>query len=97
MQAGRPLVESPQSGTCVDMSPCDQTTVIKEKVLFRGQTCKCFFSIRPNKKNNCVSGKGNGSENFRWGRHTYILNNINFMHYERHYLYYIFSVLPEKI
>ena len=43
MQAGRPWAESPQSGTCVDMSPCDQTAGRTEKVLFRDQTCKCFF------------------------------------------------------
>ena len=42
--------------------------------------------IGPNKKNKCVSG--NGSENFRQGRHTYFLiiffsgKKYNFMHFE---------------
>ena len=35
-----------------------------------------WLLIRPNKKNKCVSG--NGSENFRWGRHTYFYFFIYF-------------------
>ena len=32
-------------------------------------SCNIAIFLRPNKKNKCVSG--NGSENFRLGRHTY--------------------------
>ena len=52
--------------------------------------------LRPN-KNICVSG--NGSENFREGRHTRFLfnffpktNNNSFMHFE----IYLFIIIPDE-
>ena len=64
-----------------------------------------FLGNGPNKKK-CVSG--NMSENFRYGRHTFILKKkilekkYNFMHFERHFAFqnaynYIFSRKPEKM
>ena len=43
--------------------------------------------LRPTEKNKCVSG--NGTENFKYGRHTYLFfllflgDKYNFMHFER--------------
>ena len=40
--------------------------------------------IRPNKRINVL---GNGSDNFRLGKHTFFCKIYNFMHFERHIKY----------